>query len=101
MSRHFPQVWAGMPGKFDEVWAAMGVMVMCMYQLVRDKNGFMTWGSIAEHVLRCGQRRLDVKQWGRMMWSGVILQLRDQERKGRRQDSSPLPRLRISFLLCP
>lgn len=49
MSRHFLQVWA-----------AMRVMVMCMYQLGRDKKDLMSWGSVAEHVLRCGQRRLDV-----------------------------------------
>lgn len=53
MSRHFLQVWA-----------AMGVMVMCMYQLGRDKKGLMSWGSVAEHVLTCGQRRLDVRLSG-------------------------------------
>lgn len=65
MSRHFLQVWA-----------AMGVMVMCMYQLGRDKKGLVSWGGVAEHVLTCGQRRLDVRlSGGRMAWSGIILQL--------------------------
>lgn len=80
---------SGTSGHVQAFSSAMGVMVMCMYQLGRDKKSLMSWGSVAEHVLTCGQRRLDVRLSGEE-WRGQASSFNWELGRGKAESKTPL-----------